>query len=214
MTRQWVLGDSEDAFIPVSATSPSYVGSGAGERSELLHMHEVGRPAELYVCQWPRRRCAHHWFREHSARCVRRSPSSAPCSGATSGTVAGWSCARRASAPICTPCLEHARCSTPSSPFGKCIHQGLDICVVPWLLTLVGCHRGGTERVGLVHDADESKGQEARNSSALSVPAWMVVRWGQGLRRRTPVRVRFGRTVLRCQACCSLVVRGWCSVPG
>ena len=86
--------------------------------------------------------------------------------------------------------------------------------MVPWLLTLVGCHRGGTERVGLVHDADESKGQEARNSSALSVPAWMVVRWGQGLRRRTPVRVRIVHTVLRCQAFCSLVVRGWCSVPG
>ena len=62
VTRQWVLGDSEDAFIPVSATSPSYVGSGAGERSELLHMHEVGRPAELCVSQWPRRRCAHHWL--------------------------------------------------------------------------------------------------------------------------------------------------------
>ena len=86
--------------------------------------------------------------------------------------------------------------------------RGLTSAWVPWLLTLVGCHRGGTERVGLVHDADESKGQEARNSSALSVPAWMVVRWGQGLRRRTPVRVRFGRTVLRWQAFCSLVVRG------
>jgi len=202
VVRRWVLGDNEEAFVPVSATNSSDANP-SGADDSIVHLEEV-------------RACFIVWggCLFHPTRLLRGCPGSrtgvwdvgvAQCQVCEAFPINGtkFTCeaATNCGMVLCTKCYREdlhemsARCSL-QHPFqasrcdgSQCVPACRSSILTPPPGLASACRNPRT-KIAVRKTALGQDSWAAPSSTVRAVPQWLIVQWGEGLQRRTAVRVR------------------------